>query len=278
MPHRLINIIIIALAISIATTGVVYAQLAGNKRFTVYDGVISIAGSNDVMQIGNAGRDITSTGKIYIRPGKENGVFNEPSGAGTYFVAEDAIGTNIQHLYMSGDLYMGNSSNVRKICLYGTGSEVCNDQWPTGGTDSDWTVSGDDMWSTPTGNVGIGTTSPNRKLQIQSSGEALRLSGGTDTTNNIAFVMGRKYNQIEITYFVAKGDNNYLTNGQEGDTGIRVQDGNKRFHMMVGTGESRMAVANTGVAIGANYAATDNDHGNAADPPQEGLIIQGSTG
>ena len=34
-------------------------------------------------------------------------------------------------------------------------------QAATGGADSDWTISGDDMYSAVSGNVGIGTTSPN---------------------------------------------------------------------------------------------------------------------
>jgi len=36
----------------------------------------------------------------------------------------------------------------------------------TAGGDSDWTVSGDNMYSVPSGNVGIGTTNPSQKLQV----------------------------------------------------------------------------------------------------------------
>ncbi|MHC4463675.1 MAG: hypothetical protein ACYS30_19925 [Planctomycetota bacterium] len=36
-----------------------------------------------------------------------------------------------------------------------------------GGADNDWMVSGNDMYSTPSGNVGIGTTNPLYKLQVQ---------------------------------------------------------------------------------------------------------------
>ncbi len=36
----------------------------------------------------------------------------------------------------------------------------------SGGVDSDWEVSGNDMYSIPSGNVGIGTTSPGKKLDV----------------------------------------------------------------------------------------------------------------
>gem|GEM_PF-477761 len=36
----------------------------------------------------------------------------------------------------------------------------------SGGPDNDWTLTGNDMYSTPSGNVGIGVTSPNAKLHV----------------------------------------------------------------------------------------------------------------
>jgi hypothetical protein len=52
-----------------------------------------------------------------------------------------------------------------KWCV-GDGSAVqCNQDAPSGG-DSDWIISGSDMYSGISGNVGIGTTSPGAKLDV----------------------------------------------------------------------------------------------------------------
>jgi hypothetical protein len=48
-----------------------------------------------------------------------------------------------------------------------------------GGADSDWTISGDDMYSAVTGNVGIGTQTPAGKLHVD-GGKAFSGDGGTD--------------------------------------------------------------------------------------------------
>ena len=52
----------------------------------------------------------------------------------------------------------------------------------TAGTDNDWMLSGDDMYSIPAGNVGIGTSTPESRLHIEQSvgawDEGIRLSYG----------------------------------------------------------------------------------------------------
>jgi len=57
------------------------------------------------------------------------------------------------------------------------------------GSDNDWAVSGDDMYSTPYGNVGIGTTTPAHKLEVKApTNQALRLS--TESTNSHVDIQG----------------------------------------------------------------------------------------
>lgn len=51
------------------------------------------------------------------------------------------------------------------------------------GNDGDWTVSGNDMYATPTGSVGIGLSqpNPNTKLHINGNNELLRLEGTSNS-------------------------------------------------------------------------------------------------
>lgn len=44
-----------------------------------------------------------------------------------------------------------------------------------GGADNDWRVSGGDMYSIPSGNIGIGTSNPDRALHIQNSRGSIRI-------------------------------------------------------------------------------------------------------
>jgi len=62
-------------------------------------------------------------------------------------------------------------------------------QSASAGSDGDWTVAGSNMYSTPTGNVGIGVAAPAAKLEVSASsgGEALlvRHNGSPSRTSNI---------------------------------------------------------------------------------------------
>jgi hypothetical protein len=60
------------------------------------------------------------------------------------------------------------------------------------GPDNDWMVSGDDMYSIPDGNVGIGTETPSAKLDVEvSSGGAATIGSGLNSaTGGYAIAMG----------------------------------------------------------------------------------------
>jgi len=54
-----------------------------------------------------------------------------------------------------------------QVLTWNNGATQWEPQSPSGGTDSDWQVSGSDMYSIPSGNVGIGTNSPSNRLVLR---------------------------------------------------------------------------------------------------------------
>jgi hypothetical protein len=83
-------------------------------------------------------------------------------------------------------------------------------QWASGGSDGDWTIAGNNMYSAVSGNVGIGTTQPKAKLDVNSmvrvtgsvtwpqSGTGLEL--GYDTSAHTGYIQA--YNRDTQSYGV----------------------------------------------------------------------------
>jgi len=69
-------------------------------------------------------------------------------------------------VYIDRRIYVdGSAPNNKFLGSDGTGSLEWKD--PPGGVDSDWTISGSNIYSAVSGNVGIGVTSPTAKLQVE---------------------------------------------------------------------------------------------------------------
>ena len=86
----------------------------------------------------------------------------------------------------------------------------------TAGADSDWMISGNNMYAIPSGNVGIGTTSPDAKLSIQMPrGAIMRPStvGGLVIKHNLLNIA----NQLEVQD--ALGNTSFVVHNT-GDVGI----------------------------------------------------------
>lgn len=74
----------------------------------------------------------------------------------------------------------------------------------SGGTDADWTVSGNNQYSAVSGNVGIGTATPLGKLHLEGTGELLRVNGsGTNVTLSRWYVGGSP--RMELSSLSASG-------------------------------------------------------------------------
>lgn len=108
-------------AIRSTLAGALPSSLSPNvsMKAAIYQGVVAIAPTSaTVLELGNAGRDIAGSSDLYLRP---NGLVEAQ---GAHIVASGTV----------SDLY------VASLCLYGTGSEVCQSGVPSGGSDTFWSA------------------------------------------------------------------------------------------------------------------------------------------
>ncbi|KPL18026.1 MAG: hypothetical protein AMJ92_09960 [candidate division Zixibacteria bacterium SM23_81] len=108
------------------------------------------------------------------------------------------------------------------------------------GSDGDWTIAGVDMSSAVSGNVGIGTTSPQSKLHVNG---AIRLGGGS-----------AKYQIQEVTPYSGGGWKSYI---DYGGIGIGSNDGTNRqmFMFTDGAGSNNIFTAATSENGGSSWEA-----------------------
>ncbi|NQU66646.1 MAG: hypothetical protein HQ510_01765, partial [Candidatus Marinimicrobia bacterium] len=135
----------------------------------------------------------------------------------------------------------GGSPGSGKV-LTSDGTGLASWQTPTGGggADSDWTVSGNNMYSQPSGNVGIGTTAPTRKLHVHDSAP----TSAVKFTNPVTGLLTNDGLEIGTTGQMAQVWN--------------YENGPIRF----GTNNDfRMIIEDSGrVAIGGNFSAASTVH------------------
>ena len=110
------------------------------------------------------------------------------------FDIENGAGTSVLSIDNSGNVGIGyNSDPTTKLDVDGTvtatafvgdGSGLTN---ISGSADEDWTITGDDVYRS-TGNVGIGTTDPNAKLDVHGSNPQLYIRDYTAPTTRYASI------------------------------------------------------------------------------------------
>ena len=127
-----------------------------------------------------------------------NAVLDAGEITSSFFVCNGSVGTSINWLGSFGtapagstnDAYYNSNDGVSYIF---NGSTSTWDTLAAGGVagmDADWTVAGNDMYSIPTGNVGIGTTTPAKKLSIESnstSGDGISLNNSSTGNPGLEF-------------------------------------------------------------------------------------------
>jgi hypothetical protein len=134
-------------------------------------------------------------------------------------------------------------------------------QAPAALPDGDWTISGDDMYATPEGNVGIGTTSPESRLHVKSEPDAHwsrsiigRVTPVTGDLQQVYGVMGETMNSNTYANSGAGvyGRAAHINGGSQGVRGDAIG--------ATGRGVFGWATHTTGVNYGV-YGATDSPNG-----------------
>jgi hypothetical protein len=130
----------------------------------------------------------TGSNKLYI----ENSNSSSPLIGGDF---------SLNEVYLNGKLGIGTSAPSASLHIAGTMRLVDGTQatgrilkatadgtasWadPSTISDGDWTISGSDMYSAVSGNIGIGTTTPEQQLELTQS---LKLAPTTSTSTGIIF-------------------------------------------------------------------------------------------
>ena len=168
-----------------------------------------------------------------------------------------ALSTSGDHLYYDdGNIGIGTASPNAKLDVVGTvqaTSFLGDGSGLTGisGGDNDWTISGVDMYSSVSGNVGIGTTSPGATLEV-------RRSGASSVPDAIKF--GDDFGQA----FLGAGSNYFGLTDQNltprlailqsnGNVGIGTTSPTEKLHIKGGN----LQIDNSHPSI--NYVLSGND-------------------
>ncbi|MFC1683435.1 hypothetical protein ACFL0G_04440 [Candidatus Zixiibacteriota bacterium] len=144
------------------------------------------------------------------------------------------------------------TGSVNATTYYGDGSNLTG---ISGTTDNDWTISGNDIYSSVSGNVGIGTSSPSARLDV--SGEV--------NTDSVYQIDGNTVLSTEGWKNVSTGIDAGVNNTGDGCTFVGYRAGQKNqsnFNTFIGSeaGDSNTAgYSNTFIGASAGQKNTEAD-------------------
>ena len=143
------------------------------------------------------------------------GTKNSSGVEGTRMVLEQdgnvgiGITSPAEMLDVSGAVKLGSTVNTNAGTMRWTGSDFegyDGSSWKSltsggsGGADADWTVSGDNMWATVSGNVGIGQSNPIDKFEVLQTGTGRASSIRINNSDNNNFALYLETNNTGGSY------------------------------------------------------------------------------
>ena len=156
-----------------------YANPAGTSQMNIIDfgeGIIDDDGT--YFKVGHGNRHVyirSLNGNVYAYAGSGDTVYLGLSSGNTITTRDNPLYAPIMYDYDNTGYYANpaetsefNQINAATICL-----DTCESTWPTGGAggaDADWVTDGSWLWNNTATRVGIGTTSPDTLLDVESSG------------------------------------------------------------------------------------------------------------
>ncbi len=173
------------------------------------------------------------------------------SGDNMYSIASGNVGLGTtspaEKLEVSGNVKISGSGNG---LIFPDGTKLESQPVGDGGPDDDWTVSGDNMYSIASGNVGLGTTSPAEKLEVTGN---VKISG---LGNGLIFPDGTKLESQPVgdggpdDDWTVSGDNMYSI--PSGNVGIGTDSPSEKLDVAGAANLNRDIP--TGIALRVNGA------------------------
>ncbi len=143
----------------------------------------------------------------------------------------------------------------------------------TTGGDNDWTVSGNDMYSIPSGKVGIGTTSPTEKLDVMGnmniSGQAA-IGTTVDSFRGLNVYRYQAYNPAYAGYFNAQG---HEVSGTAYGVYADASTDDENAYGIYATASSRYATSYAGYFNAGDVVVADGDVGIGTTDPKARLHV-----